>query len=87
MKDLRYISTIIPESIPDDRNEITPADKVILMIEDDTSFAKSLLEYTRKKGYRGIVAVRGDEGLELAAAYKPMGILLDIQLPVKVDGR
>ncbi len=82
-KDLRYISTIIPESIPDDRNEITPSDKVILMIEDDTSFAKSLLEYTRKKGYKGIVAVRGDEGLELAATYKPMGILLDIQLPVK----
>jgi CheY-like chemotaxis protein len=31
------------------------------------------------------VAVRGDEGITLAQKYKPIGILLDIQLPVK-DG-
>ena len=37
----------------------------------------------RKKGYKGIVTVRGDEGLELAKKYNPSGILLDIQLPVK----
>jgi CheY-like chemotaxis protein len=30
-----------------------------------------------------LVAVRGDEGIELARSYKPIGILLDIQLPVK----
>src|SRR5690606_2637411 len=29
--------------------------------------------------------VRGDEGIELAKKYKPMRILLDLQLPVK-DG-
>lgn len=80
--DTRFISTIIPENIPDDRALITEKDKSILIIEDDTNFAKSLLEYTRKKGYKGIVAVRGDEGLELAESFKPQGILLDIQLPV-----
>jgi CheY-like chemotaxis protein len=56
---------------------------VILMVEDDTSFARSLLDYTRSKGYKGVVAVRGDEGLELARQYRPVGILLDVQLPVK----
>ena len=80
--DTRFISTIIPENIPDDRALITEKDKSILIIEDDTNFAKSLLEYTRKKGYKGIVAVRGDEGLDLAESFKPQGILLDIQLPV-----
>lgn len=78
----RYISTSIPESIPDDRASIVSGDKVILIVEDDTSFARSLLDYARKQGYKGIVAVRGDEGLELAGQYRPMGILLDIQLPV-----
>lgn len=78
----KYISTTIPDAIPDDRNAITEHDKTILIIEDDTNFAKSLLDYTRKKGYKGIVAVQGDEGLKLAALYKPLGILLDIQLPV-----
>ncbi|RRA98839.1 response regulator [Larkinella rosea] len=78
----QYISTTIPESIPDDRNAITERDKTILIIEDDTNFAKSLLDYSRQKGYKGIVAVRGDEGLKLAGIYKPLGILLDIQLPI-----
>lgn len=79
----QYISTVIPEEIPDDRNSIKQEDKSILIIEDDTVFAKTLLEFTRKKGYKGIVAVRGDQGIELAKTYKPLGILLDIQLPVK----
>lgn len=78
-----YITTFIPENIPDDRDVITENDKVILIIEDDTNFAKSLLEYSRKKGYKGVVAVQGDEGITLAGVYKPLGILLDIQLPVK----
>jgi signal transduction histidine kinase/CheY-like chemotaxis protein/CHASE3 domain sensor protein len=80
--DMRFVSTVIPESVPDDRNDILQTDKSILIIEDDTFFAKSLLNYTRKQGYKGIVAVRGDEGLELAKTFKPMGILLDIQLPI-----
>lgn len=78
-----YIASVIPESIPDDREGITPKDKKILIIEDDTLFARSLLDVARKKGYKGIVTVRGDEGLELAKKYNPSGILLDIQLPVK----
>ncbi|RXK87441.1 response regulator [Filimonas effusa] len=81
----RYIADIIPENVPDDRKVITPADNTILIVEDDVNFAKSLLEYTRKKGYKGIVSVRGDEAVPLAMQYQPAGILLDIQLPVK-DG-
>ncbi|MBA4145129.1 MAG: histidine kinase, partial [Cytophaga sp.] len=79
----KYISTFIPENIPDDRAAVKEGDKVILIIEDDISFAKSLLDYTRKRGYKGVVAVRGDEGIELARQFLPIGILLDIQLPVK----
>jgi signal transduction histidine kinase/CheY-like chemotaxis protein/CHASE3 domain sensor protein len=78
----RYISSKIPEAIPDDRNEVADGDNVILIVEDDTFFAKSLLDYTHKKGYKGVVTVRGDEALELAIQFKPKGILLDIQLPV-----
>ncbi|WP_031527116.1 response regulator [Dyadobacter crusticola] len=80
--DRRFISTVIPESIPDDRNTVQAGDKTILIVEDDTFFAKSLLDYTRRHGYKGIVSVRGDEGLQLAKTFKPIGILLDIQLPI-----
>ncbi|MCW3073144.1 MAG: histidine kinase [Flaviaesturariibacter sp.] len=78
-------SAIIPEGIPDDRSTISAGDKSILIIEDDTPFAKALLDFTRAQGYKGIVSVRGDEGIELAEQFRPTGILLDIQLPVR-DG-
>ncbi len=79
----KYKATIIPENIPDDRTAIGKNDKILLIIEDDTNFAKSLLEFAHKKGYKGIVAVRGDEGIDLAKKHKPVGILLDLQLPIK----
>ncbi|HTN17259.1 MAG TPA: response regulator [Chitinophagaceae bacterium] len=79
----RYLSTHIPESIPDERGAIKAGDRSILIVEDDTNFAKSLLDFTRKSGYKGIVSVRGDEAVPLARQFKPTGILLDIQLPVK----
>ena len=78
-----YLSNIIPDDIADDRDTIKADDKVILIVEDDVNFAKSLLEFSRKQGYKGIVSVRGDYALNLALAYKPIGILLDIQLPIK----
>ncbi|WP_316770308.1 response regulator [Pedobacter frigiditerrae] len=81
----RYTVDHIPGDIEDDRNDINPNDKVILIIEDDTMFAKTLLGFTRKRNYKGIVAVRGDVGIEMANQYNPLAILLDIQLPIK-DG-
>ncbi len=81
----RFTVDHIPQEIDDDRDQIMTGDKVILIIEDDTAFAKTLLNFTRKRNYKGIVAVRGDVGIELANYYKPLAILLDIQLPVK-DG-
>ncbi|MGQ7853579.1 response regulator [Pedobacter sp. WC2501] len=75
----------IPQEIEDDRDNIQPDDKVILIVEDDTPFAKTLLDFTRKRNYKGLVAVRGDVGIEMAKTFKPLAILLDIQLPIK-DG-
>jgi signal transduction histidine kinase/DNA-binding response OmpR family regulator len=81
----RFLSTFIPDDIIDDRKNILPGDKVILIIEDDTFFAKALMKVSKKEGYKCIVAVRGDKGVELANQFQPQGILLDLQLPVK-DG-
>jgi signal transduction histidine kinase/DNA-binding response OmpR family regulator/CHASE3 domain sensor protein len=80
--DHQYIAPVIPSPVADDRAAIAPGEKSILIIDDDTAFARSLLDYTRAKGYKGIVAVRGDEGIALAKQYIPSGILLDLQLPV-----
>jgi CheY-like chemotaxis protein len=73
----------VPAEIPDDRDSIKSGDKILLIVEDDTLFAGSLLEFARKKGYKGIVAVSGDTAIRMARRFLPMGILLDVQLPVK----
>jgi signal transduction histidine kinase/CheY-like chemotaxis protein/CHASE3 domain sensor protein len=73
----------VPAEIPDDRNNLHNGDKILLIVEDDHLFATSLLDFSRKKGYKGIVAVSGDAAVRLTKRYLPMGILLDIQLPVK----
>lgn len=72
-------------SIADDRNTLSPHDKVMLIVEDDAMFARILNDFSKSKGYKTIVAMQGDEGLFYAKKYKPSAIVLDMQLPV-IDG-
>jgi CheY-like chemotaxis protein len=72
-------------AIPDDRAEIVDGDRVILIVEDDAGFAGTELAMARARGFKGIVALRGDEGVALAHEYRPDAIILDLKLPVQ-DG-
>jgi CheY-like chemotaxis protein/HAMP domain-containing protein len=76
---------ITPSAVPDDRGSIDVDDRFVLIVEDDETFAKTVLEVARERGFKGIVALRGDVGLALAHEYKPDAIVLDMQLPV-MDG-
>ena len=80
-----FVLSSVPDEIEDDRNNIIPGDRIILIVEDDTNFARALLQYTRQQHYKGIVIVRGDIAGQFAAEYLPTAILLDIQLPI-MDG-
>jgi HAMP domain-containing protein/CheY-like chemotaxis protein/signal transduction histidine kinase len=68
--------------VPDDRAEIQQDDRVLLIVEDDAGFARILLDTAREKGFKGLIALRGDVGLDLARQFKPDAITLDLQLPV-----
>jgi len=72
--------------LPDDRDEIHDGEKSTLIIEDDIHFAKVLMDITRKKGYKCLVAGDGTSGLQLATAFKPSAIILDLGLP-DIDGQ
>ncbi|HSJ08251.1 MAG TPA: response regulator, partial [Longimicrobiales bacterium] len=74
-----------PPQVHDDRGSIGMDDRVVLMIENDVSFARILLDMAREKGYKGVVALDGETGLALARDYMPDAITLDIDLPV-IDG-
>ncbi|MDY7227745.1 HAMP domain-containing protein [Hyalangium sp. s54d21] len=74
-----------PVTIDDDREHIREGDRVLLIIEDDLKFARIMMQMAREKGFKVLVASRGDSGLSMANEYLPHAITLDIQLPV-VDG-
>jgi len=71
----------VEEQIEDDRSAVQQGDKTILIIEDDVRFAKILRDMARDKGFRAIVAQRGEAGIAAAKRYRPDAITLDIMLP------
>ncbi|HEY9846423.1 MAG TPA: response regulator, partial [Candidatus Caenarcaniphilales bacterium] len=79
------IYSLRAREITDDREAITPGHRVLLIIEDDISFAQILLDRARQQGFKGIVTGRSDIGLEMARDLQPDAIMLDIRLPV-MDG-
>ena len=72
---------LLPEAIEDDREDLMPDDKVILIVEDDPIFARILADMVHRKGYRVLAAAEGETALQLSQRFKPAGILLDVMLP------
>jgi CheY-like chemotaxis protein/HAMP domain-containing protein/GAF domain-containing protein len=70
-----------PIGFDDDRDSIEPGDRVLLIVENDVSFCKILLEMAREKGFKGLCALDGEAGLKLAHAFEPDAITLDIDMP------
>jgi HAMP domain-containing protein/CheY-like chemotaxis protein/GAF domain-containing protein len=78
-------SLIAESDVEDDRETISPGDRVVLIIEDDLSFVNILMGMAREKGFKCLAATRGDVGVAVARRYQPDAITLDINLPV-MDG-
>src|SRR4051812_22686206 len=76
---------LLPSDVRDDRDDIQQGDRVVLIVEDDADLARTELDVAHERGFKGIVAQRGDSGLALAHEYKPDAIILDMKLPV-MDG-
>ena len=84
--------TLPPESVPfsanllqDDRDSLSSGDRVLLILEDDPSFAEVLRDSARQQGFKVLVALRGEVGLAMAQEFKPDAISLDLDLP-QTDG-
>ena len=71
----------LAEMVDDDRNNIRPGDFVLLIIEDDPTFARILLDLAHQRNLRALVAFRGSTALSLAREFKPAAVTLDILLP------
>ncbi|HUJ63138.1 MAG TPA: HAMP domain-containing protein, partial [Kofleriaceae bacterium] len=75
----------LPRAIPDDYEALEPGDRALLIIEDDLTFAMTMLEMARASGFKGVVATGGHQALELARTIRPDAMTLDLRLP-DLDG-
>ncbi len=67
--------------IDDDRNLVQPGDAALLIVEDDITFARILVDMAHDRGLKALVALRGSSAMTLAREFKPGAITLDINLP------
>jgi signal transduction histidine kinase/DNA-binding response OmpR family regulator len=65
----------------DDRAEPAAGRRTALVIEDEPEFARILYGLAHDMDFRCLVALRAEEGLELALSENPDAILLDMRLP------
>jgi len=75
-----------PENIekpafPDDREQLDPARRALLIIEDDVSFAEILATLAHELSFQFLVAHSAEEGVRLALQFLPAAIILDVNLP------
>ena len=73
--------TFAVEEIVDDRKELQPTDRKILLIEDDFHFARILCDLSHDRGFKVLVADNGETGLHFADYYRPDAVILDVNLP------
>ena len=64
----------------DDRHDVEPGDRVVLVIVKHDDAAEAVLARVRARGFKGVVALRGETGPGLAHEYKPDAIVLDVDL-------
>lgn len=82
------VNSALPKNtfkVNDDRELLDSGDQPVLIIEDDYVFARMLLNQCHKEGYKAVIALQGDHGVEYAKKYNPLAVILDMKLPV-LDG-
>jgi HAMP domain-containing protein/signal transduction histidine kinase/DNA-binding response OmpR family regulator len=67
--------------VSDDRTEIKPDDRSLLIVEDDSAFARILVDIAHEQGFKCLVAQRGEDALMTARKYRPSAVTLDLTLP------
>jgi len=65
----------------DDRAQLSGKRRVLLVVEDDKSFARILQDFARETGFETLVAGTAQEALRLVREHGPHAIVLDLGLP------
>ncbi len=68
-------------AVADDRDTLQAGKRTILVVEDDTRFARILYDLAHEMGFQCLVTHSGGEGLAAATDYMPSAVVLDMNLP------
>jgi signal transduction histidine kinase/CheY-like chemotaxis protein/CHASE3 domain sensor protein len=75
------VDRIETPAFPDDREQIDPQRRLLLIIEDDVAFAEILANLASELSFQFLVAHSAEEGVRLALQFMPAAIILDVNLP------
>ena len=67
--------------VDDDRDALTGSRRILLVVEDDETFAGILRDLSREMGFQSLIAGTAEEALSLAKSHMPNAIVLDVGLP------
>jgi CheY-like chemotaxis protein len=67
--------------VEDDRDKLTNQRRVLLIVEDDPSFARILKDLSHEMEFECLVAGSATEALAVAKEYLPSAVVLDVGLP------
>ena len=69
------------ERVADDRETIGQGDNILLIVEDDSHYARILFDLAKDTGFKVLVAPTGSEALSLVREFQPAAVSLDVFLP------
>ncbi|WP_035606134.1 response regulator [Haloferula sp. BvORR071] len=67
--------------VPDDRERLTGNGRMILVVEDDETFAGIVLDLAHEMHFQCLIATTAEEALALAQQHLPSAVVLDVGLP------
>ncbi|HEY0091312.1 MAG TPA: response regulator, partial [Flavobacterium sp.] len=75
------IDLFFVDEVGDDRTDIKPGDKVILIAEDNLTFAKIMLDQAHANDLKAIVTTKGNDVVDFINQFHPDAITMDINMP------
>ncbi|WEK44774.1 MAG: response regulator [Candidatus Sphingomonas colombiensis] len=71
----------LPRRVEDDRDGLSDGRRILLVVEDDSTFAGIVRDLSREMGFQCLVAGTAEEALDLAKKCRPNAVVLDVGLP------
>jgi HAMP domain-containing protein/signal transduction histidine kinase/CheY-like chemotaxis protein len=77
---LSEIDQFFLDELGDDRGDLQDDDTVLLIVDDDLIFAKSMLEEARAHGVKVVATTKGSDVIDFVNEFKPQAITMNINL-------